>query len=126
MENPHAIAEYQKQPKYHFEKHYQRETKIREAEGLASKQSWVRHHPLPDKLVNVSQKLRDPYSFKQKEPTPFMDKDAWESAYLQLSRTVKDDLVVGKPALNLYYKQMKPEDKEKELDGTYKPFKVIS
>ena len=34
---------------------------------------------------------------KKQEMTQNLKKDSWESAYILLARTVKDDLVVGKP-----------------------------
>lgn len=46
-------------------------------------------------------------------------KDEWVSAYLELARTVKDDLVVGKPPLVTYFKTIKAEDKNKEFVGTH-------
>jgi hypothetical protein len=48
-----------------------------------------------------------------------LDKDEWVSAYLELARTVKDDLVVGKPSLVTYFKTVKAEDKNKDFIGTH-------
>ena len=42
-----------------------------------------------------------------------------------LARTVKDDLVVGKPKFNSYIKPMRPEHKEKGFSGQPEQFKVI-
>ena len=40
-----------------------------------------------------------------------LEKEKWESAYTLLARTVKDDLVVGKPKFNAMIKPIKAEDK---------------
>jgi hypothetical protein len=55
-----------------------------------------------------------------------LEKDEWVSAYLELARTVKDDLVVGKPALVTYFKSVKAEDKNKEFTGAPALHKVIN
>lgn len=61
----------------------------------------------------------------KKESTPFLQKDAWESAYTMLARTVNESQIVGKPPLEKYFKPMKPEHKEREFDGTHKAFRVL-
>ena len=54
-----------------------------------------------------------------------LDEDQWESAYTQLARTVKDDLVVGKEPFNAYVKTIKAEDKNKDFSGTVQDFKIV-
>ena len=54
MENPHGLSDFDKKPKYHFDKEQSRE-KIRiEAEGLVGKEPWVRNHVLPAIHIPVS------------------------------------------------------------------------
>lgn len=54
-----------------------------------------------------------------------MQKDAWESAYTMLARTVNESQIVGKPPIEKYFKPVKPEHKEREFDGTHKAFRVL-
>lgn len=42
-----------------------------------------------------------------------------------LSRSITETKIVGKPPINKYFKIMKPEHLDRELDGTQKAFKVI-
>ena len=56
----------------------------------------------------------------------YLQKDEWCSAYLELARTVKDDVVVGKPPLRTYFKAMKAEDKNNEFSGEHKLHKLIA
>ena len=46
-------------------------------------------------------------------------KEKWESSYTMLARTVKDDLVVGKPKFNAMLKSIKAEDKTKDFAGNF-------
>jgi len=49
--------------------------------------------------VPISQPLKDEHATKKqgkKEATQTLEKEQWESAYILLARTIKDDLVVGK------------------------------
>jgi len=54
-----------------------------------------------------------------------LKKDEWVSAYLELARTVKDDLVVGKAPMERYFKPVRIEDKNNNFDGTFSLQKVI-
>lgn len=74
--------------------------------------------------VPIAQALPD--KFQKKEDSAFLQKDKWESAYTNLSRTINESQVVGKPPIQKYFKTMKPENLQQEFDGTYKSFKVIS
>lgn len=51
----------------------------------------------------------------------FIEKDKWVPAYLELARTMKDDFVYGKPKLDLFYLGLKPENVDKEFDGSKRP-----
>ena len=55
-----------------------------------------------------------------------LDKDEWVSAYLELARTVKDDVVIGKPALVTYFKTVKAEDKNKDFSGGHTLHKLMA
>jgi hypothetical protein len=55
-----------------------------------------------------------------------LDKDEWVSAYLELARTVKDDVVIGKPPLVTYFKTVKAEDKNKDFSGNHTLHKLIA
>jgi len=48
-----------------------------------------------------------------------LEKDEWISAYLELARTVKDDLVVGKAPMQRFFNPIKTEDKNKDFTGTH-------
>lgn len=62
----------------------------------------------------------------KKESEPYLQKEKWETAYTLISRTINDNKIVGKPPIEKYFKRMKPEHKNRELDGTYKAFELIS
>ncbi len=62
----------------------------------------------------------------KKEASEFLDKEKWETAFILLGRQVNDATIVGKPAVQKYFKAMKPEHKDREFDNTYKQFKFIS
>lgn len=52
----------------------------------------------------MSQHFKDKHNLLlqgRKEKTPFLSKDQFVPAYLELARTMKDDFVYGKPKLNL-------------------------
>ena len=53
---------------------------------IASRKDWTQYHKLPDKLTPVSQTFRDPHIKAQKERNPFLDKQEYESPYLQMAR----------------------------------------
>eukprot|EP00350_Pseudokeronopsis_sp_OXSARD2_P007138 CAMPEP_0170549714 /NCGR_PEP_ID=MMETSP0211-20121228/7861_1 /TAXON_ID=311385 /ORGANISM="Pseudokeronopsis sp., Strain OXSARD2" /LENGTH=76 /DNA_ID=CAMNT_0010855899 /DNA_START=2145 /DNA_END=2372 /DNA_ORIENTATION=- len=74
------------------------------------KREWISYHTLPDKLIPVAQNFKDTFVTKDKEKNVFLDKEEYTSAYLQLARQMKDDVVFGKPNFNLYFKSMKPQD----------------
>ena len=54
MENPHALSEFNKLPKFHAEKARGREAKEIEAKGLEGLIPWERHHPLNHRYVPVA------------------------------------------------------------------------
>jgi hypothetical protein len=69
-----------------------------EAEIVASREKWEWSHKLAPSYQPMSSKVPDHYARgKKQEVTQNLEKDSWESAYTLLARTVKDDLVVGKP-----------------------------
>ena len=74
----------------------------------------MQYHKLPDKLVPISHGHKDRYLVKGKQPesTIFLDKEEYASGYAKLARTLKDDAVFGKPEFDLYYKGLKPRDKD--------------
>lgn len=93
---------------------------------ISQKKVWVQYHALPDILTSVAHKFNDKHSTMPKEKNPFLDKEEFTPAYLQLARQLKDDVVFGKPNFNLYFKSMKPADLNEEFGGTKtKPFKCI-
>ena len=55
-----------------------------------------------------------------------MEKEKWENAYTLVSRTTNENQIVGKPPLQKYFKRMKPEHLDREFDGSFKEFQVIS
>ena len=78
-------------------------------------------------MTGVSETFKDPYSKAKKEKNPFLDKEEFTPAYLQLARQMKDDVVFGKPNFNLYFKSVKPNDLNEEFGGVKsKPFKCIN
>ena len=136
MPNPHNLSEFDKLPKFHQDLARAREAVQKEKDGLAAtgKSQWERSHPQNHRYVPmaVQNKIGQTGTqhmqgasvaiFKKQN----LAKDEWVSAYLELARTVKDDLVVGKPALVTYFKTVKAEDKNQEFTGTKALLKVIS
>lgn len=62
---------------------------------------------------------------QRQEPTQDLEKEKWESAHIVLARNVKDDLVVGKPKFNSYFKAMKAEDKTQGFSGQHESYKTL-
>jgi len=93
---------------------------------IADRDEWKQYHALPDKLKEVAGKFSDKHSTFKKEKNNFLDKEEYTSQYLQLARTLKDDVVFGKPNLKLYFRTVKPADLNEEFGGIKtKPFKCI-
>ena len=135
--NPHYISEFNKQPVFVQEKlrrkqeaqeQQAKDDYMRQLKGdKAFNPEWVQYHKLPEKLVPISQGVRDKYQRrgmpKMEEPTQFLNKEDYESGYQRLARTLKDDAVFGKPEFDLYFKPMKPENLNEEFGGLKtKPF----
>lgn len=93
---------------------------------MASRKDWIHHNALPDRLTGISQKFKDPITKQKQETNQFLDKEQYESVYVQMARSMKDDVVFGKPNFNLYSKPLKPIDLHDEFGGLKsKPFKCI-
>ena len=98
--------------------------KKRIANGLEGKEEWAMYHKkLPMWNVPLAQNLPD--KFIKKEPTPFLQEEIWETAFILLARTINETQIVGKPAIQKYFKPMTPEHLDREFDGTYKQFMFI-
>eukprot|EP00347_Sterkiella_histriomuscorum_P011430 403372486 len=135
--NKYNMSEHDTRPKEVIERHRRNEEQekqmrkleyesILKGQPLEKKKAWLLYHSLPDKLTPVSHDFKDKHSKAQKEKNPFLDKEEFTPAYLQLARQLKDDVVFGKPNFNLYYKTMKPSDLNEEFGGTKtKPYKCI-
>lgn len=55
-----------------------------------------------------------------------MSKEQWETAYIMMARQCSEsDQIVGKPQVSKYFRAMKPDDLNREFDGSFKSFKVI-
>ena len=94
------------------------------ADGLKDKETWQLYHKkLPLRHVPLAKSLPD--RFTKKEAQPFLEKELWESAYTMISRQINEQKIVGKPPIQKYFKVMKPEHLTYELDGSFKPFKLI-
>lgn len=131
------MSEHDTRPKEVIERHRRAEEAEKQAKKLEyesilkgkpleKKKPWLLYHTLPDMLTPVSQNFKDKHASKPKEKNPFLDKEEFTPAYLQLARQLKDDVVFGKPNFNLYFKTMKPNDLNEEFGGTKtKPFKCI-
>lgn len=76
------------------------------------------------KHVPLAQSLPD--RFTKKEHSAFLEKELWEPAFVLLARSVNENQIVGKPQVQKYFKAMRPENKDREFDGTAKAFKFIS
>lgn len=59
---------------------------ILKGKPLEKKKPWVLYHTLPDKLTPISLQFKDKHSNAQKEKNPFLDKEEFTPAYLQLAR----------------------------------------
>ncbi len=88
---------------------------------------WIKYHKLPEKLIPISQGLKDRYLPKAKpETSVFLEKDEYTTGYERLAQTLKDDAVFGKVEFDLYCKGLKPEDLNTEFGGLKtKPFKTL-
>ena len=131
FENKHGMTgfEQNKKPKEYWDRVLKHEAEAAEAAAKAGKAAWVKSHVLPLTHVPISQSLADHHATKKQggkpEATQTLEKEKWESAYILLARTVKDDLVVGKEPFQIYLPVMRPQDKEKTFTGTAQAFKQI-
>ena len=120
MENPHGLSEFDKRPKAIAERERMLEAKRVEAETVAAREKWQWSHTLAEKYQPVSGLVPDHYARGQKkEGSQFLENEKWESSYTLLARTVKDDLVVGKPKFNSFIKPVKAEDKKLGFTGQH-------
>mmetsp|Transcript_40149 Transcript_40149/g.52616 ORF Transcript_40149/g.52616 Transcript_40149/m.52616 type:complete len:135 (+) Transcript_40149:2267-2671(+) len=127
IENPHNLSAFDKRPKAIAEKERLMEARRIEADTVAAREKWEWSHKLAMKHQTVSSKVPHLYMKGQKrEATQNLEEEQWESAYTLLARTIKDDLVVGKPKFNSFVKPMRAEDKEKGFSGNQEQFKVMS
>ena len=118
MVNQHGLSEFDKRPKAIAERERMLEAKRIEAETVAAREKWSWSHTLAEKYQPVSSLVPDHYARNQKkEGSQFLDNEKWESSYTLLARTVKDDLVVGKPKFNSFIKPVKAEDKKLGFTG---------
>lgn len=94
--NAGGIAIYSLKPKFWNERDRYHQEKKRVADGLAGRETWdLYHKKLPLKHVPLAQSLQD--RFTKKDPTQFLSKEKWESAYIELARTINETDVVGLP-----------------------------
>ena len=120
MDNPHGLSEFDKRPKAISDRERMLEAKRKERETVEAREKWQWSHKLAEKYQPVSSKVPDHYAHgKKQEATQDLQKEQWESAYTMLARTVKDDLVVGKPKFNAFIKPVKPEHKNLGFTGEY-------
>jgi len=96
-----------------------------EADTVAARDNWEWSHKLAMPHEPLTHKVNHLYMKEKREARQNLDPETWESAYTLLARTVKDDLVVGKPKFNSYIKPMKPEHREMGFSGQTEPFKAI-
>lgn len=130
MENKHGLTVFDKRPKEYWDKVIRRQEREVEAEAATKngKPHWQRAHKLPGTLTAIAQNLPDHHKTRKQggvEATNTLEKEKWESAYTLLARTVKDDLVVGKPPFQIYLPSLKPEDKDRGFDGGKQVLKTI-
>lgn len=126
IENPHALSVFDTKPKHYAEKAQMLAAKKIEADIVASREKWEWSHKLAPSYQPMSSKVPDHYARgKKQEVTQNLEKDSWESAYTLLARTVKDDLVVGKPQFISMIKPVKAEDKSKGFSGNQEDYTTI-
>ena len=126
IENPHKLSAFDTRPKAISERERMLQAKKIEADTVAAREKWSWSHKLAPKHEPVSSKVPFLYMKKeQREATTNLTPETWESAYTLLARTVKDDLVVGKPKFNAFVKPVKSEDKTKGFAGHHESFKVL-
>ena len=127
IENPHNLSVFDKRPKAIREHAQMMEDRRKEAETVAARDKWEWSHKLAMSHQTISSKVPHLYMQGQKrEATQKLDEETWESAYTLLARTIKDDLVVGKPKFNSFIKPVKAEHKDKGFTGAVEDFKVMS
>lgn len=81
---------------------------------------------MSEKYQPVANLVPDHYAHGQKkEASQFLQNETWESSYTLLARTVKDDLVVGKPKFNSFIKPMKAENKKLGFTGQHESTNVL-
>jgi hypothetical protein len=123
--NPGHISEHNPKPRFWSDRARAEEERQTIAKGLDGKEIWdLYHKKLPLGHVPLAQPLPD--KFQKKEASAFLQKDKWESVVTELSRTINETKVVGKPDHQKYFPTMKPENLQQTFDGTYSKFKVIS
>ena len=93
---------------------------------------WEQFLHVPDKLKNMSTGLKDYYKPKKSkidEEKPFLTKDQYgdETPLLVMSRQMRENEVLGKPNMSLYFKPLKARDDDidEEFGRITKKFKTI-
>ena len=91
---------------------------------------WFKYHTLPGIYEPVGWKFNDKHNkwpAKKREGSLFLEKDEWIPWGVKVARELKDEFVYteDRPKLDLFYNGLKPEDKEYEIGGVKKPFKII-
>lgn len=118
MNNPNGMSEHDTLPKFWADKEQTARDKLKEHEAAtANERAWHMYHKkLPMTNVPLSQPLHD--KLVRKEKSLYLEQDKWESAYTLLSRTTNDQNPAGKAQIQKYFKQIKPEHKDRHFDGT--------
>ena len=126
IENPHGLSVFDKRPKAIAEHAAKLEARRVEAETVAARERWEWSHKLAPKHQPLSSNVPHLYTKGQKrETTQNLQQEKWESSYTLLARTVKDDLVVGKPKFNAMIKPVKAEDKKLGFSGNTESYQVL-
>ena len=128
IDNPHGLSSLKELPRQLTDHQIKNHRYQNLARGGSQKRPWQKYISLNARNVDMSQHFKDKHNMifpGRKEKTPFLAKDQFVPAYLELARTMKDDFVYGKPKLNLYNKGLKPENVNSQFDGKFAPMRVI-
>ena len=89
--------------------------------------TWTKYHHVPEKLKPISTGLKDEYKPKKvkKVEDPFLPKDNY--GYDKIYRPVKQEYVIGKDNMKLYFKPLKARDDDidQEFGRVTKKYKTI-
>lgn len=123
--NPLGISEHDRRPREAIQLEQKKLDLLRKQQQLeyeaafkgkvGEEKKWTKFYKLPDKLHEVGTAKRH----ELPERSEFVD------PITVIAKSLRDDVVYGKPLFQKYARPLKPEDLNIEMGGIHKLFKVL-